>query len=106
MTLTDLARALEENNAGIGAGDVDRGGEGLAVRSDARIRSIDELAAIVFTTRAGKPIRLDSVAQVRLGQDMSKGSAYETGREVGGGPAVMPIQDNNDTVAQAAPQRQ
>src|SRR5690606_8177807 len=65
MNLTDLAQALEANNVGVGAGIVDRGGEGLAVRSDARIRNIGELAATVIATREGTPIRLDSVAQVR-----------------------------------------
>ena len=65
MNLTDLAQALEANNVGVGAGVVDRGGEGLAVRSDARIRNIGELASTVIATREGTPIRLDSVAQVR-----------------------------------------
>ena len=101
MTLTDLSRALEENNAGIGAGVVDRGGEGLAVRSDARIRSIDELAAIVVATRAGTPIRLDSVAQVRLGQAIRHGSASENGQEVVVGTAIMRIGENSRTVASA-----
>src|SRR3546814_13005148 len=104
-TLTDLARAREENNAGIGAGVVDRGGEGLAVRSDARIRSIDELAAIVVTTSAGTPIRLDSVAQVRLGQAMRQGSASENGREVVVGTAIMRIGENSRTVASAVAER-
>src|SRR3546814_12377804 len=104
-TLTDLARAREENNAGIGAGVVDRGGEGLAVRSDARIRSIDELAAIVVTTRAGTPIRLDSVAQVRLGQAMRQGSASEHRRDVGVGTAILCTGEHRRTAATAVPRR-
>jgi heavy metal efflux system protein len=36
MNLTDLATALEANNVGVGAGVVDRGGEGLAVISPPR----------------------------------------------------------------------
>src|SRR3546814_1243831 len=59
MDLTALAQALEQNNVGVGAGVVDRGGEGLAVRSDARIRNIGELAGTVIATREGVPIRLD-----------------------------------------------
>src|SRR3546814_5056631 len=58
LNLTDLARALEENNVGVGAGVVDRGGEGLAVRSDARIRNVGELAGPVLATREGNQIRL------------------------------------------------
>ena len=105
MTLTDLAQALEENNASIGAGVVDRGGEGLAVRSDARIRNLRELASTVIATREGVPIRLDSVAQVRLGQAIRYGSASENGKEVVVGTAIMRIGENSRTVASAVAER-
>jgi heavy metal efflux system protein len=101
MNLSDLARALEENNAGIGAGVVDRGGEGLAVRSDARIRNLGELAGTIIATRAGVPVRLDQVAQVRLGQAIRYGSASENGKEVVVGTAIMRIGANSRTVATA-----
>ncbi|MBX9608816.1 MAG: CusA/CzcA family heavy metal efflux RND transporter [Gammaproteobacteria bacterium] len=99
MTLTDLARALQENNVGLGAGVINRGGEGLAVRSDARIRNIGELAGTVIATREGIPIRLDKVAQVRLGQAIRFGSASENGKEVVVGTAIMRIGENSRTVA-------
>jgi cobalt-zinc-cadmium resistance protein CzcA len=105
MNLTDLARALEANNVGVGAGVVDRGGEGLAVRSDARIRNLGELAATVIATRGGTPIRLDQVAQVRLGQALRYGSASENGKEVVVGTAIMRIGQNSRTVASAVAQR-
>src|SRR3546814_2134421 len=82
MDLTALAQALEQNNVGVGAGVVDRGGEGLAVRSDARIRNIGELAGTVIATREGVPIRPDQGAPVRLGQAIRYGSASENGKEV------------------------
>lgn len=105
MNLIDLARVLEENNVGIGAGVVDRGGEGLAVRSDARIRNIEELAGTVVATREGVPIRLDQVAQVRLGQAIRYGSASENGKEVVVGTAIMRIGENSRTVASAVADR-
>jgi len=105
MSLTDLATALENNNVGVGAGVVDRGGEGLAVRSDARIRNIGELAATVIATREGVPIRLDSIAQVRLGQAIRYGSASENGEEVVVGTAIMRIGENSRTVASAVARR-
>ncbi len=105
MNLGDLARALEENNVGVGAGVVDRGGEGLAVRSDARIRNIHELAATVIATREGVPIRLDSVAKVQLGQAIRHGSASENGKEVVVGTAIMRIGENSRTVASAVAAR-
>ncbi len=105
MSLSDLATALENNNVGVGAGVVDRGGEGLAVRSDARIRNIGELAATVIATREGVPIRLDSIAQVRLGQAIRYGSASENGEEVVVGTAIMRIGENSRTVASAVARR-
>ena len=38
LSLSDLATALEENNSAVGAGVINRNGEGLAVRSDGRRR--------------------------------------------------------------------
>ncbi|ARS28350.1 efflux RND transporter permease subunit [Sphingomonas sp. KC8] len=105
LNLSDLARALEENNVGVGAGVVDRGGEGLAVRSDARIRNVGELAGTVIATREGTPIRLDQVAQVRLGQAIRYGSASENGKEVVVGTAIMRIGENSRTVASAVAER-
>ncbi|MGE4322670.1 MAG: efflux RND transporter permease subunit [Sphingobium sp.] len=105
MNLTDLARALEENNVGVGAGVVDRGGEGLAVRSDARIRTIAELAGTVIATRHAVPIRLDQVAQVRVGQALRYGSASENGQEVVVGTAIMRIGENSRVVASAVAER-
>ena len=101
LTLNDLAAALEANNKGIGAGVVDRGGEALAVRSDARIRNARELAETVVTTRHGTPIRLDQLAEVRLGQAVRYGSASENGREVVVGTAIMRIGENSREVASA-----
>lgn len=105
MNLTDLATALEANNVGVGAGIVDRGGEGLAVRSDARIRNIGELASTIIATREDTPIRLDAVAQVRLGQAIRQGSASENGEEVVVGTAIMLIGENSRTVASAVADR-
>jgi len=99
MSLSDLAAALEQNNVGVGAGTVDRGGEGLAVRSDARIRNATELAGTIIATRAGVPIRLDQIAQVRTGQAVRYGSASENGKEVVVGTAIMRIGENSRTVA-------
>lgn len=105
MDLTGLAAALEQNNLAVGAGVVDRSGEGLAVRSDARIRNIEELAATTIATQGGIPIRLDSVATVRLGQELRYGSASEDGREVVVGTAIMRIGENSRTVASAVSER-
>ena len=99
LSLSDLAAALEANNRAVGAGVVDRNGEGLAVRSDARIANADQLARTVIATRDGVPILLNQVATVKLGQAIRMGSASENGTEVVVGTAIMRIGENSRDVA-------
>ncbi|QDX26964.1 CusA/CzcA family heavy metal efflux RND transporter [Sphingomonas suaedae] len=99
LTIDDLAQAIRENNRGIGAGTVDRNGEGLSVRSDARLSGIADLARIPVVTRDGVPVLLDQVASVRLGQQLRMGSASENGEEVVVGTAIMRIGENSRDVA-------
>jgi cobalt-zinc-cadmium resistance protein CzcA len=101
----DLAEAIEANNVGIGAGIVNRYGDGLAVRSDARVTSLAELARIPVATREGVPILLDQVASVRLGQELRMGSASENGEEVVVGTAIMRVGENSRNTASAVAAR-
>ncbi len=73
LSLTDLATALEDNNSAVGAGVINRNGEGLAVRSDGRIRNADDLGRTVIATREGVPILLNQVAAVKTGQALRMG---------------------------------
>jgi cobalt-zinc-cadmium resistance protein CzcA len=105
LTLDDLARAIEANNRGIGAGTVNRNGEGLAVRSDARLGGAEDLARIPVATRAGVPLLLGQVATVGPGQALRMGSASENGTEVVVGTAIMRIGENSREVASAVANR-
>ncbi|CAN5351268.1 CusA/CzcA family heavy metal efflux RND transporter [soil metagenome] len=105
LSLIDLATALERNNTSVGAGVVDRNGEGLTVRADALVQNAGELAQTVVATREGVPILLSQVANVRTGQAVRMGSASENGREVVVGTAVMRIGENSRTVASAVSAR-
>ena len=89
LSLADLSEALERNNVATGGGTVNRNGEGLSVRADARLRSLAQLRGTVVATRENTPITLGQVAEVRLGQ----------GREVVTGTAIMRIGENSRTVS-------
>jgi cobalt-zinc-cadmium resistance protein CzcA len=99
LGLADLATALKRNNVATGGGTVDRNGEGLSVRADARIQTIAQLRDTVIATREGTPILLGQVADVRRGQGIRMGSASENGREVVTGTAIMRIGENSRTVS-------
>ena len=105
LTINDLATALERSNTSVGAGTVNLNGAGLFVRSDARVRTADELARTVIASREGVPVQLSQVATVRAGQGIRTGSASENGHEVVVGTAVMRIGENSRTVATAVAQR-
>ena len=105
LSFANLAEALERNNASVGAGYVDRGGEGLVVRSPGRIATVAEMEQVVVATREGVPILLRDLARVQTGQAPRMGSASENGREVVVGTALMLIGGNSRTVAAAVEAR-
>ena len=105
LTFKDLGEALERNNASMGAGYVERGGEGLVVRSPGRLASAAEIAQVVVATREGVPILLRDVARVEAGRAPRTGSASENGQEVVVGTALMLIGGNSRTVAAAVEAR-
>jgi cobalt-zinc-cadmium resistance protein CzcA len=101
LSFSDLTTAIERNNVSTGAGYVERGGEGLVVRSGGRVTTTAELEQVVVTTREGVPILLRDVARVAIGQAQRTGSASGNGQEMVVGTALMLIGENSRTVAAA-----
>ena len=101
LSFADLSTAIERNNVSVGAGYVERGGEGLVVRSGGRVTSIPELEQVVVATREGVPIMLRDVARVTIGQAQRTGSASGNGQEMVVGTALMLIRENSRIVAEA-----
>lgn len=101
LTLNDLVVALERNNANVGAGYIERGGEQLLIRAPGQLATADDIANIVIANVQGTPIRVKSVADVGIGQELRSGAATENGREVVLGTVFMLIGENSRTVSQA-----
>jgi cobalt-zinc-cadmium resistance protein CzcA len=101
LTFADVARAVEANNVSRGARYIERNGEGIVVRSGGRLENIEELGAVVVTTRGGVPVRVRDLAAVSIGGETRTGSASENGREVVVGIALMLIGANSRTVSSA-----
>jgi len=101
LTFADVARAIEANNVSRGARYIERNGEGVVVRSGGRLESMEELGAVVVTTRGGVPVRVRDLASVSIGGETRTGSASADGREVVIGTAMMLIGANSRTVSSA-----
>jgi cobalt-zinc-cadmium resistance protein CzcA len=105
LSLEAVRTALEAANASRGAGYIERAGEQLLVRSPGQLASVEDIRQVVVDTRAGTPIHVDDVADVRLGTALRTGAATERGEEVVLGTAMMLIGENSRTVARAVGER-
>jgi cobalt-zinc-cadmium resistance protein CzcA len=74
-----LGAALAANNRNDGAGRMTEGEEALLVRSEGRIRTLDDVRAIVISEGAGVPIRVADVATVRIGAITRYGAVTQDG---------------------------
>ncbi|MCB1874780.1 MAG: efflux RND transporter permease subunit [Chromatiales bacterium] len=79
VDLSAIEQAIGSNNRNDGAGRLDEGEETLLVRAEGRIRDLDDLRAVVVRYRDGVPVRLDQVAEVRIGSLTRYGSVTRNG---------------------------
>jgi cobalt-zinc-cadmium resistance protein CzcA len=101
LTLADVVDAIERNNANVGAGYIEQGGEQSLIRVPGQIAGIEDIRRIVVAVRDGVPIAVDNVADVDLGVELRTGAATENGGEVVLGTAFMLMGENSRTVSQA-----
>ncbi|MFD2183030.1 efflux RND transporter permease subunit [Rhodoplanes azumiensis] len=67
ITTQMLEEAIEDNNRNDGAGRIRNGEEALLVRSEGRIRTLDDVRNTIVTVRAGSVVRVGDIADVRFG---------------------------------------
>ena len=101
LTLPDVVKALERNNANVGAGYIERRGEQYLIRAPGQVSSLEDLRNVVLANSRGTPVRIRDVAEVEIGQDLRTGAATDNGREVVLGTVFMLLGENSRTVAQA-----
>ena len=67
ITTEQLEKVLVANNRNDGAGRVREGEEALLVRSEGRIRSLDDVRNTIVTVKSNTTVRVGDVAEVREG---------------------------------------
>ncbi|MBS0337793.1 MAG: efflux RND transporter permease subunit [Proteobacteria bacterium] len=80
VSLAELQQALEANNRNDGAGRLREGEEVLLVRTDGRIRTLEDVRAIVLKSRGDAIVRVGDVAAVRIGNVTRAGAVTRNGR--------------------------
>jgi heavy metal efflux system protein len=101
LTFDDVVKALEKNNASVGAGYVEKNGEQYLIRSPGQVADIPAIERIIVAHRGGIPVTVRDVAEVALGKQLRTGAATRDGEEAVLGTAVMLVGENSRTVSSA-----
>lgn len=96
VTPLDVARAVRDANAEVGARVLEMGGREFVLRGRGYVKSLEDLELSVVTIAAGgTPIRVRDVATVQFGPEIRRGAADLNGKgEAVGGIVVMRIGSN------------
>lgn len=105
LSLKDLVSALENNNANMGAGYIEKSGEQYLIRVPGQVSSMEDIGNIVVDTKVGVPIRIKDVADVVVSSELRNGAATENGREVVLGTVFMLTGENSRAVSKAVEAR-
>ena len=102
LTLGELVKALEDNNANVGGGVIEQSGEAAVVQGVGIVTDPAQLEATVITRREGVPIRVRDVAKVVDGRALRRGAATAGGAgEVVLGLGFLLMGENGQDVTQA-----
>lgn len=105
LAFGDVLEALENNNANVGAGYIERNGEQFLIRSPGQLATVDDISEIIVGHSDGVPLRIRDVADVGLGKELRTGAATEDGEEVVMGTVFMLMGENSRTVAERVHRR-
>ena len=105
LSFDEVITALEAANLAEGANFVERAGEALLARVDARLGSVEDIEQAVVSTREGVPIRVGDIATVSIGGDLRTGAASLNGDEAVVGTVLMRAGENSRTVSAQAAER-
>ena len=95
LCVADVRQALAADNRLAGGGYIDRAGEQIVVRGDARFRGLEDIAATVVKVQQGAPIRVGQLANVDTGPGLRQGAMTRDGRGEIVGASVFMLKGSN-----------
>jgi Cu(I)/Ag(I) efflux system membrane protein CusA/SilA len=107
VSLGDVARAVRESNEDSGGQSLELAGHEYVIRGRGYVESLDDLRRVPLRALPnGAALRLDQVAELRIGPDMRRGVVELDGEgEAVGGVVVMRSGENALAVIEAVKQR-
>lgn len=105
LGMSDIMKALLENNSNVGAGYIERNGNQLLIRSPGRVKNLEDIRKIVVKSSDGIPIYIENVADVILGDELRTGAATSNGEEIVLGTVFMLLGENSRAVSHAVAEK-
>ncbi len=99
LTFDEVVEAVQRNNRNVGGGDIRRANHMLLVHGIGRTVTVDEIKAIVITSKDGDPITVGQVGDVQIGHEIRRGAVTADGKgEVVLGLGFMLMGENSHEV--------
>jgi heavy metal efflux system protein len=106
LSIGDVYRALEADNANVGGGVVERGGSATLVLGVGALDGGRAVEDVVVAARRGVPVRVRDVARVEVGHEIRRGATTADGKgEAILGLGFMLVGENSHTVTAALAKR-
>jgi len=106
LSLGDLYRALEANNANVGGGVLERAGTATLVLGVGALDGRRSIEEVVVAARHGVPVRVRDLGQVEVGHEIRRGATTADGEgEALLGLGFMLVGENSHVVTAALAQR-
>jgi heavy metal efflux system protein len=101
LSLSDVFRALQENNGNAGGGYIAHGAEQRLIRGEGLVTSLEDIRTIVLDSRDGTPIRIRDIADVEFAPMLRQGAVTRDGdREAVIGMVMMIMGGNSRQVVE------
>ena len=106
VTFKELSDTIGENVENAGGSVIQLGGEQIAIRTNGRVQSAEEIGILPVKFRAGaEPLRVRDLADVEIGKNIRTGSATHNGAEAVLGAALMLSGENSRIIAKRVGER-
>jgi heavy metal efflux system protein len=99
IPLKTLFETIQNNNQNTGANFIEHGDDQYIVRGLGLVQDVEDIKNIVLDSRAGSPIRVSDVAEVKVGNEIRQGAVTKDGQgEVVTGIVLKRINENTKQV--------
>lgn len=105
LSMQELLTALARNNANQGAGFVEHNGQQILIRSQAQLKTIEDIGNVVVKRIDSVPVTVNDIGKVIIGKELRTGAATREGVETVLGTAMMLVGENSRAVSLAVSQK-